>query len=136
MNINDLMQNFQVVVGDFQKLNIFNFHGVYIIYDPNNGDEVVYVGSAYVRTIESRLNQYTKAYDTGNTLMHAICKKDFNVAKVKDITKNQKDEAVKEILKLKIQAIQHNDLEYQMISKASPKYNTAGVEIDTLEDEE
>lgn len=40
------------VCGNFNTLSKFDFKGVYIICD--NG-EVVYVGSAYARTIEQRL---------------------------------------------------------------------------------
>ena len=34
-----------------------NVCGVYVIYDPKN-NEVVYIGSAYARTIKIRLTQY------------------------------------------------------------------------------
>ncbi|MCR3906681.1 MAG: GIY-YIG nuclease family protein [Tenericutes bacterium] len=132
-NIDDLIKNFGIIDGDFHSLDAFDFCGVYIIYDPNEKNDVVYVGSAYVRTISQRLSQYKKTYDTGNSLMHAICKKDFNVSKVSDISNEQKQDAVEKIHKLKIKAIKHKDLEYQIIQESNPKYNTAGVQIDTTE---
>ena len=66
--------------------------------------------------------------------MHAICKKDYCVAKVKDITSEQKDNAIKKILTFKIKAIPHEDLEYRLIHDGFPKYNTAGCQIDYSED--
>ena len=105
----------------------------YIIYDGKTED-VVYIGSAYARTIKERLQQYTRKSDTGNTLLHAICKKDHNVAKVKDITLIQKNEAIKKILSFKIKAIPHEDLEYRLIHAGNPLYNTAGCQIDYSED--
>lgn len=128
MNVEKLIKRYQIVESDFTNLSKLNFVGVYIIYDPSNENEVVYVGSAYVRTIKERLSQYIKVNDTGNTLMHAICKKEYNVDKVKDITHEQRCDAVDKIKKFKIRAIPHNDLEYQLISEAQPKYNSAGID--------
>ena len=132
-HIDELMAKYQIVDGDFSDLSKFKFEGVYIIYEGNTKN-VVYIGSAYARNIDERLNQYTKKSDTGNTLMHAICKKDNNVTKVKDITSEQKESAIKKINKLKIKAIPHKDLEYQLIRDARPMYNTAGYEIDYSEE--
>lgn len=131
MDVENLIKKYQIVESTFEDLSKLDFVGVYIIYDPNNKDEVVYVGSAYVRTIKERLSQYIKWNDSGNTLMHAICKKEWDVDKVKDITVEQRQKAVDKIKKFKIMAIFHNDLEYQLISAARPKYNSAG--IDTME---
>ena len=133
VKINDLLTRYQIIEGDFNNLDKFNFEGVYIIYDGKT-ENVVYIGSAYARTIKERLQQYKRKSDTGNTLLHAICKKDRNVAKVKDITPNQKDEAIKKILSFKIKAIPHKDLEYRLIHDGNPLYNTAGCQIDYSED--
>ena len=46
------------------------------------------------------------------------------------ITCPQKRKAVDKIKTLKIKAIHHKDLEYQLISESQPKYNKAGVEVD------
>lgn len=133
MDIKKLLNKHQIIDCDFKNLDNLDFCGVYIIYNPKEKDEVVYVGSAYARPIRDRLKQYIKANDTGNSLMHAICKKDFDVSKVRDITADQKERAVKKILEFNIKAIRHNDLEYQLIHDSSPKYNTAGTQIDTTE---
>lgn len=113
--------------GDFSDLSRFKFKGVYIIQDSNN--EIVYVGSAYTRTIEERLKQYLKINDSGNTLRNAICKEEYNVEKVKEISIENKESAVEIIKKFKISAIKHEDLEYKLIEKTHPKYNTAGNKI-------
>lgn len=127
MDVENLIKKYQIVESTFEDLSKLDFLGVYIIYDPNN-KEVVYVGSAYARTIKERLSQYIKANDSGNTLMHAISKKEYNVDKVKDITAEQRQEAVDKIKKFKIRAIPHNDLEYQLIREAQPKYNSVGID--------
>lgn len=124
----NLIKKYQIVESTFEDLSKLDFVGVYIIYDPNNKDEVVYVGSVYVRTIKERLSQYIKWNDSGNTFMHAICKKEWDVDKVKDITVEQRQKAVDKIKKFKIMAISHNDLEYQLISEARPKYNSVGID--------
>ena len=133
VKIDDLLSRHQIVEGDFENLSNFKFEGVYIIYDDAT-KEVVYIGSAYARTIEERLKQYKSKSNTGNTLMHAICKKDYCVAKVKDIIPEQKDNAIEKILSFKIKAIPHEDLEYRLIHDGFPKYNTAGCQIDYSED--
>ena len=131
--VDELMVKYQIVDGDFSDLSKFDFEGVYIIYDDTT-KEVLYIGSAYARSISKRLNQYTKKSDTGNTLMHAICKRDHDIKKVKDITLEQKNSAMQKIMTLKIKAIPHNDLEYQLIRDVCPIYNTAGCEIDYSEE--
>lgn len=130
MKINELMEYHKIVDGDFNNLEKFDFCGVYILYKQDENDatneDVVYVGSAYSRKVKDRLAQYKEKNDTGNTLLHAICKKEFNVQKVKEITDDNKDKAINIILKLKIKAIIHEDLEYQLIRRANPIYNKAG----------
>lgn len=128
MDVKNLIKKYQIVESTFKDLSKLNFFGVYIIYDTNN-NEVVYVCSAYARRmIKERLSQYIKVNDSGNTLMHAICKKEYNVDKVKDITAEQRQKAVDKIKEFEIRAIPHNDLEYQLIREARPKYNSAGID--------
>ena len=122
MKINELF-DYDFVKGDFTNLSKFNFYGVYVIYD--NKEEIVYIGSAYARTIKTRLGQYKSATDTGNTLAKSIACKKYN-CKSKDLTEDQKKEAVKDILQFKIMAIKHEDLEYKLIAKAKPRYNNCG----------
>jgi excinuclease UvrABC nuclease subunit len=129
VKIGQLLENHTIIDGDFNNLAVFNFKGVYILYESKT-QEVVYVGSAYARNINERLKQYLRVNDSGNSLMHAICKEDFNVNKVKEIDNEQKRKAVDKIKTLKIKAIHHKDLEYQLISESQPKYNKAGVEVD------
>ena len=82
----------------------FEFQGIYILCD---GDEVVYVGSAYARTIHERLLQYTHdpENDTGNTLVKDIM--DFYI--------KTKEEAIDFIKTLKVYAFEDRSLEYRMI---------------------
>ena len=124
MEIKELMENYKIVDGAFDDLSVFDFKGVYIIYDKSN--VVLYVGSCYTRNISERLGQYLELNDTGNTLMHAICKVDYNVQKVNDITGKQKQDAIDKIKEFKIKAIKYKDLEYQLINEAKPKYNKVG----------
>lgn len=128
MKIDELAKEHSIVKGDFNDLSKFDFKGVYILY--NSLDEVVYVGSAYARTISDRLSQYLRKKDSGNSLLHSICKSEYGVAKVKEITDSQRDDALKIIEMLKIKAIHHKDLEYQLIEESQPKYNKAGTDID------
>lgn len=126
MNIEELTEKLKIKEADFDSLSNLDFVGVYILYDPNKNDEVVYIGSAYARTIKERLSQYISEKDTGNTLIHSIYKKDYSANKVNGITGTQRKEIIKKIKSFKIKAIQHRDLEYQLIQEANPKYNLAG----------
>jgi len=133
MNIDELIkflstqgETYNWVDGNFKDLDNFNFYGVYVIYDGDNNNEVVYIGSAYAREVKDRLEQYIHKKDTGNTLMHAICIKDMGVESVKEIKDENSRKAIKQINNYKIKAIKHEDLEYKLIQKAVPKYNTAG----------
>ena len=84
----------------------FNFSGIYILCD---GDEVVYVGSAYARSIHDRLLQYTHDpnTDSGNTLVKDIM----------DIKEMSKHEAIEYIKTLKVYAFENKSLEYRMIEE-------------------
>ncbi|MDY3303355.1 MAG: GIY-YIG nuclease family protein, partial [Clostridia bacterium] len=100
INIDTVTAQYQIVGGDFGDLSKFDFEGVYIIYEETTKN-IVYIGSAYARTIKERLEQYKRKSDTGNTLMHAICRHDNGVLKVKDIKPEHKQNAIDKILKLK-----------------------------------
>lgn len=45
MNVEKLIKRYQIVESDFTNFSKLDFVGVYIIYDPNNKNEVVYVGT-------------------------------------------------------------------------------------------
>ena len=112
------------VEGSFADLSIFDFPGVYIIYDEK--DDIVYVGSAYSRNIKDRLEQYKTKSKTGNTLANNICKLDNNLKDSDMINDEQLTEAIEIIKKFKILAIPHEDLEYKLIRENKPKYNLNG----------
>lgn len=111
------------VQGDFNDLSKFNFRGVYVICDK---DKVVYIGSAYARTIEKRLNQYISETDTGNTLGKSVAKRLSNSQKYDQAAKNKLNDAIKQIRTFIIYAFEHKDLEYQLIELAKPIYNNYG----------
>lgn len=121
MKISELTEKI-TAKGNFSDLNIFDFQGVYILYDSN--DEIVYIGSSYGRTIRKRLMQYLRVKDTGNSLGKSI-QEDLQISKGNNSNVELED-AIEVIKKYNILAIEHHDLEYHLISKAEPKYNTIG----------
>ncbi len=124
MKIQDLLLKMSnAVQGDFNDLSKFNFRGVYVICDK---DKVVYIGSAYARTIEKRLNQYISETDTGNTLGKSVAKRLSNSQKYDQAAKNKLNDAIKQIRTFIIYAFEHKDLEYQLIELAKPIYNNYG----------
>ena len=129
MKIHELLSALAgAVSGDFSTLSKFNFNGVYIICNCEN--EVVYIGSAYARTIQTRLSQYLRMNDTGNTLGKTIAKR---LAGVETYDKNAKQkitEAVEKIKNFSVYAIKHEDLEYKLINFANPEYNNNGKDED------
>jgi len=125
MIISDL-EIYEYREGDFNDLSMFDIYGVYIIYDPNNNNEVVYIGSAYARKIKTRLKQYLNPKDTGNTLAKTIARIKFD-CKASDLNEKQLKEAVERIKSYKIKAIAYMDLEYKLIAKAKPKFNNNGI---------
>lgn len=126
MNINELLnQHFGIVETNFKNLSKLNFCGVYIICDKDN--EVVYVGSAYARSIQARLKQYLSPKDTGNTLGKAIAKSLAQSKKYDENAKLKMKDAIIKIKTYKIFAIKHNDLEYKLIDASKPKYNNIGI---------
>lgn len=124
MKLKDLLIDYcSIKKSDFNNLKNLNFSGVYILCC---GDDVVYVGSAYARTIETRLKQYLSTTDTGNSLMRAIYKMDNKDNSFSNASDDDKKAIVDKIKKFKIYAIKHEDLEYKLIEKANPKYNHKG----------
>lgn len=125
MKLQEILLNYDnVVLGDFQDLDVFGFSGVYIICDKE--DDIVYVGSAYARTIKIRLQQYLRPLDTGNTLGKTIAKKLSHSKTYNAKAKERIEDAIKIITKCKICAIPHEDLEYKLIQDFEPKYNNCG----------
>lgn len=128
MKISEINNQYTLIKGNFKSLGKFNFKGVYIICD--EADEIVYIGSAYARDISIRLNQYIKVDDTGNSLGRTIAKTLANASTYDDIAKTKILDSVEQIKSFTIYAIKHEDLEYQLIKKTSPKYNNCGKEED------
>ena len=125
MKLQEILLNYDnVVLGDFEDLDVFDFSGVYIICD--KVDNIVYVGSAYARTIKIRLQQYLSPSDTGNTLGKTIAKKLSHSKTYNEKAKERINDAIKIIKKCKICAIPHQDLEYKLIQDIGPKYNNCG----------
>lgn len=125
MKVQEILSKYDnIVSGDFKKLKIFDFSGVYIISDKK--DRVVYIGSAYARTIKVRLQQYLRTHDSGNTLGKTIAKKLSDSKKYDDEAKEKIEEAIEKIKSYKIYAIPHKDLEYKLIQGFKPKYNNCG----------
>ena len=111
------------VCGNFNTLSKFDFKGVYIICD---NSDVVYVGSAYARTIEQRLKQYISKSDTGNTLGKAVAKELSGSKTYNQEAQAKMDKAIERIKTFKIYALHYEDLEYKLIHLAEPTYNNCG----------
>ena len=122
MTIEELFEK-QMEKGDFKNLKTFDFYGVYVLCDK---DEIVYVGSAYVKKIKERLKQYTSEKDTGNTLGKTIAMELANTDKFDEKAREKMKEAVDKINKFDIYAIRYEDLEYKLIHAAKPIYNYKG----------
>lgn len=122
MNISSLYGNILPVSGNFGDLSVFDFSGVYILYDENQEDEIVYIGSSYSRKIKKRLAQYTQPNDSGNSLLKRILKVDYNYD-IKTASDEKINRAIDYIQSLSIIAIPHNDFETALIQKYNPKYN-------------
>lgn len=122
-----LLKYTHAISGDFTDLSKFNFKGVYVICDK---DDVVYIGSAYARTIKERLEQYTSVFDTGNTLGKAVAKRLSKSRKYDQAAKARLKEAINTILTFTIYAFKHDDLEYELIECAKPIYNNYGKKED------
>ena len=129
MNITNLLcKCHNTIEGTFNDLDKFNFCGVYILSDEN--DTVVYIGSAYARTIKKRLQQYLRPNDSGNTLGKTIAKQLAGTRKYGEEAKEKVNSAIEIIRSLKIHAIEHKDLEYHLVSTAKPQYNNSGKDED------
>jgi excinuclease UvrABC nuclease subunit len=122
MNISSLYGNILPVSGNFGDLSVFDFSGVYILYNENQEDEIVYIGSSYSRKIKKRLAQYTQPNDSGNSLLKRILKVDYN-CDIKSASQTKINQAIEYIKSLRIIAIPHSDLETSLIQNCDPKYN-------------
>lgn len=124
MKISEIETRYKnITKGTFKDLRTFNFKGVYIICD---NQEIVYVGSAYTRFISTRLKQYLSKTNTGNTLGKNIAKELANVKKYTKSAEEQLENAIEKIKNFNIYAIKSDDLEYELIEKTSPRYNSRG----------
>ena len=106
------------VVCSFKKLKenkeLLKYVGIYILTD---GDEVVYIGSAYVRCLRERLLQYQQKRGSGNRNLY----KDLI-----DSGKTTEKLAYKYITSLTIHAIKNESLEYVLIQKCDTAVNFVG----------
>lgn len=108
-----------LIAGDFTEIansknSKFKFSGIYLILD---GDQIIYIGSSYVRTVKTRLKQYLGKKDTGNTLAQNL----ILAKKCNDI-----DSAVELINKFKIQAFEIHEMEYYLIQNCTDLINQVG----------
>lgn len=94
--------------------NLLKFTGVYLLTE---GDEVVYIGSAYARYLRKRLLQYQQAPNSGNYTLY----KDLI-----DAGKTKESEAYNYITGLTIHAIKDESLEYLLIQKCPSAVNLIG----------
>ena len=106
------------VVCSFKELKenkkLLKFVGIYIL---TNGNEVVYIGSAYTRCLRERLLQYQQKFGSGNKNLY----KDLI-----DSRKTSKRCARNYIINLTIHAIQDESLEYILIQKCDSAVNLVG----------
>lgn len=87
------------------EIEKFDYNGIYVFYD---GDEVVYIGSAYLQTVEERLKQY------------------FNNSSGTQRVRKKIEEQGKKITDFEVLVIPHIDLEYLLIKEENPRYNKKG----------
>jgi len=92
----------------------YNEKGVYRIMDSD--ENIVYIGSAYLRPIKKRLVQYFIRKDTGNTLLKQLK------------NKMRDDEIDKYYSTLYVSVYEYEDLESYLINKFKPIYNNKGKE--------
>ena len=102
----------------FKKLKenpeLLKFTGIYILTD---GDEVVYIGSAYTRYLRKRLLQYQQKLGSGNQNLYND---------LIESGKTTKSLAFDYITSLTIHAIQDESLEYVLIQKCDSAVNFVG----------
>jgi hypothetical protein len=124
MTIQDLKKSVTVANWNTEKVYTFKelkenkellkFTGIYILTE---GDEVVYIGSAYTRYLRERLLQYQQKFGSGNKNLY----KDLI-----DSGKTTKGRAHNYIINLTIHAIQDESLEYILIQKCDSAVNLVG----------
>ena len=93
---------------------LLKFTGIYILTD---GDEVVYIGSAYTRYLRERLLQYQQKLGSGNKNLYND---------LIESGKTTKSLAFDYITSLTIHAIQDESLEYVLIQKCDSAVNFVG----------
>lgn len=102
----------------FQELKennkLLKFTGIYILTE---GDEVVYIGSAYTRCLRERLLQYQQKFGSGNKNLYND---------LIESRKTTKAHAHNYIIKLTIHAIKDESLEYVLIQKCDSAVNFVG----------
>lgn len=98
-----------------EKKNTFLYSGIYVLVDQN--DEVIYIGSSYVRNLRSRLLQYQQTYNTGNkTLINDLV----------EANKTTESDANEYIKSLTIYAFEDKSLEYELINMTEGVVNFIG----------
>lgn len=97
------------------KNELFLYKGLYVLVDSN--DEVVYIGSSYVRNLRSRLLQYQQKRNSGNrTLMNDLV----------EGNKTTKLNAHRYIKTLTIYTFEDESLEYKLIENTDGVVNIIG----------
>ena len=87
------------------EIEKFDYNGIYVFYD---GDEVVYIGSAYKQTVAERLRQYLN-----------------NSSGTQRVRKKIRGQG-KKITDFEVLVIPYIDLEYLLIKEENPRYNKNG----------
>ena len=102
-------------IKDKENSKKFKYCGVYILTD--DGNQIVYIGSSYVRTVRERLLQYQQEKGTGNYTLH------------KDLIDGRKCleiNAIEYIKSLTANAFFDESLEYKLITMADGVVNITG----------
>ena len=106
------------VVCSFKELkenkNLLKFVGIYIL---TNGNEVVYIDSAYTRCLRERLLQYQQKFGSGNKNLYND---------LIESGKTDEENAYDYIISLTIHAIKDKSLEYVLIQNCDSAVNFVG----------
>ena len=106
------------VVCSFKELkenkDLLKYVGIYILTD---GDEVVYIGSAYTRYLRKRLLQYQQKLGSGNQNLYDD---------LIESGKTDEENAYDYIISLTIHAIKDKSLEYVLIQNCDSAVNFVG----------
>jgi hypothetical protein len=107
--------------------------GVYLIMEADNN--IIYIGSAYSRSVYERIKQYTGKSRTGNTLANNLMHNELYPEGSNDLEEEKKtDKQLKEIFDKKVEHIRtlrfifipHTDLEYYLIKNTEGLINKRG----------